>query len=360
MHHNVAQASSLLPSRDRPVNRIASDTANLIDIQTVSVEGYHNIFQEESGRTALDAWPMLSALFMKNQALAPGAKESARPTWSGQTIVAVTGTKGGVGRTSCAANLAVALARAGIGAIALDLDPQNALGAHFGLEADGRTGVAHAALSGDSWHTHLRPVGPHAPFPAGSAELQVLSFGQLDNAQERAFQQHLGSCGDWVHAGLASLDGSRARVVVIDLPAHPSDIMRQVLAEAHVTITVMLADAASCLCEERARAAVPDLCLRGPGAVRSIYLLNQIDHSRRLQHDVARFLQQRLAGHELVFVHQDQAVPEALACGATVVASKHQAQAARDFTDIAAKLVFSIQPNSGEWALPAIDDGVHR
>lgn len=41
---------------------------------------------------------------------------------------------GGTGRTTLAANVARELSRAGARVIALDLDPQNALGFHFGLD----------------------------------------------------------------------------------------------------------------------------------------------------------------------------------------------------------------------------------
>ncbi len=48
-------------------------------------------------------------------------------------LICVCSPKGGVGKTTLAANLAWALARAGSKVLALDFDVQNALRLHFGV-----------------------------------------------------------------------------------------------------------------------------------------------------------------------------------------------------------------------------------
>ena len=49
-------------------------------------------------------------------------------------VVAVIGAKGGVGKTTLAANLSTSLAEAGHPVLAIDLDPQNALRFHLALD----------------------------------------------------------------------------------------------------------------------------------------------------------------------------------------------------------------------------------
>jgi len=66
-------------------------------------------------------------------------------------VIAVVSAKGGVGKTTLAANLASVLATSGRRVIALDLDPQNALRLHFGVPLDSIDGLSRASLSGDAW-----------------------------------------------------------------------------------------------------------------------------------------------------------------------------------------------------------------
>jgi CO dehydrogenase nickel-insertion accessory protein CooC1 len=68
-------------------------------------------------------------------------------------VITVVSAKGGVGKTTLAANLASVLAARGRRVIALDLDPQNALRLHFGIPLDSIDGLARATLAGDPWQT---------------------------------------------------------------------------------------------------------------------------------------------------------------------------------------------------------------
>ena len=67
-------------------------------------------------------------------------------------VISVVSAKGGVGKTTLTANLATALHRLGVPTVlVVDLDPQNALGLHFGADPGALAGVSLASLSGDSW-----------------------------------------------------------------------------------------------------------------------------------------------------------------------------------------------------------------
>jgi cellulose biosynthesis protein BcsQ len=61
-------------------------------------------------------------------------------------LICVCSPKGGVGKTTLAANLAWALARAGSKVLALDFDVQNALRLHFGVPS-----ATSAAMSRKRW-----------------------------------------------------------------------------------------------------------------------------------------------------------------------------------------------------------------
>ena len=68
-------------------------------------------------------------------------------------VVSVVSAKGGVGKTTLAANLASVLGSNGRRVIAVDFDPQNALRLHLGLPIDNFDGIARATLAGDAWRT---------------------------------------------------------------------------------------------------------------------------------------------------------------------------------------------------------------
>ena len=93
-------------------------------------------------------------------------------------LVCVCSPKGGVGKTTMAANLAHALARGGSKVLAIDFDVQNALRLHFGVPlADGRGFVAKSAESSDWSQSILTTGGNIFVLPTGrSAKSNALSL----------------------------------------------------------------------------------------------------------------------------------------------------------------------------------------
>ena len=71
------------------------------------------------------------------------------------TLICFASPKGGVGKTTLAANVANELARGGQRVIALDLDPQNALRLHFGVPLADNTGFTHRLAQGLDWRRFL-------------------------------------------------------------------------------------------------------------------------------------------------------------------------------------------------------------
>ena len=72
------------------------------------------------------------------------------------TLICFASPKGGVGKTTLAANVANELARSGQHVIALDLDPQNALRLHFGIPLQDAAGFTHHLTRGPDWRRCLR------------------------------------------------------------------------------------------------------------------------------------------------------------------------------------------------------------
>ena len=64
------------------------------------------------------------------------------------TVIAVISPKGGVGKTTVSANLAVSLAAKGHPVRLVDMDPQNALRLHLGADPSDENGHIHQTLHG--------------------------------------------------------------------------------------------------------------------------------------------------------------------------------------------------------------------
>src|ERR1700712_4012683 len=67
------------------------------------------------------------------------------------TLICFASPKGGVGKTTLAANTAYELARGGERVVALDLDPQNALRLHFGIPLNNNAGFTNILAQRPDW-----------------------------------------------------------------------------------------------------------------------------------------------------------------------------------------------------------------
>ena len=86
--------------------------------------------------------------------------------------------KGGVGKTTLAANIAHNLSRAGRRVLVMDFDPQNALRLHFGLSIGDQAGWATGLPERPDWHRALRQTG---------SGVALLPFGVIDLARLRRY-----------------------------------------------------------------------------------------------------------------------------------------------------------------------------
>jgi chromosome partitioning protein len=250
-------------------------------------------------------------------------------------VIAVVSAKGGVGKTTLAANLASVLAASGRRVIAVDLDPQNALRLHFGVPLDSIDGLSRATLSGALWRSVMFD---------GVDGVTVLPYGAVLEDDRRRFEAHIDQHPAWLAQSLESLQLDATDIVIIDTPPGSSAYVRTALCAATFALNVVLADAASYAAIPQMERlidtyAVPRAAFHGTG-----YVINQIDQSRQLTKDVLKVLRQML-GQRLFpgVIHLDEGVSEALACDTTLIHYDSLSQAAADFRAC------------GNWLMAAVD-----
>lgn len=193
-----------------------------------------------------------------------------------QVISFISG-KGGVGKTTLTANVAAALQQRGQRVLAIDMDPQNGLRLHLGMDAEDPSGLIREGLQRHALFTS--PFGVHfAP------------FGQADDADIRQFGAYLQREPLWLARNLAALKPLGFDYVCIDTPPGPTPYLRQALEASHRAIAVILADAAS-------YATVPQIAdlVHGYTDHRADFLglnllINQMPLSSRLGHQVRNAL----------------------------------------------------------------------
>lgn len=237
-------------------------------------------------------------------------------------VIAVMSSKGGVGRTTLAANLAVILSERSLPVTLIEYDPQHTLAAHFGLATDS-AGWARAWLAGEPLAAAV-----HQP----NTLLRLLPFGALPVAGHAALAQAL-AARPALPELLAALPSEAEGVVIIDTPAGGNAYASQAQAGADGVLSLWLCDTASLLAHEAGWEPVP-------GSGRHQHVLNQINATRPVRREVFKRWRERLGQRMLpVPVHQDESVSDALDGGSTVVRLSQHSQAAHDFRGIADWLV---------------------
>lgn len=248
------------------------------------------------------------------------------------SVVGIVSMKGGAGKTSTTANLASALAeRLGPNRVtSLDLDPQDALHWHFGLDADAVPGVCALSLHGAAW----TPARRGAPL-----DVACLPYGAATEPEREAFEDLLAREPDWIGRQIDESGLSHNAVVLIDTPPGPSVYLRQVFACADLILIVLLSDAGSYATIPAMESWLDELALQGE-IPPTAYLLNQVDTGEPLSRDVVEMLRAHL-GERLapVRIHRDEAVSEALAFQQPVLVYDPHCQASHDLSRLASWVI---------------------
>lgn len=244
-------------------------------------------------------------------------------------IVAVVSAKGGVGKTSSAANLAVALNKTGVRVLGVDLDPQNALGLHFGMSPKEERGSVEAIV-------HRRKLSSAVLTAPNGA--RVLPYGLVDEDDREAFERYLDEYPTWLGDSLTGLKLGRNEVVLVDTPPGPSAYLRQALRNADLAIVVALPDAASYATLGLMNRLTLTYCQHNTKFAGHVYLINQLDSAKTLARDVVEIIKDKHGRELLGTIHQDQAVSEALACDQSVLEYDPYCVASQDYMDCAERL----------------------
>jgi len=247
---------------------------------------------------------------------------------------------GGVGRTTLAANVARELSRVGARVIAMDLDPQNALGMHFGLDLRDAFGflatVRYAADSRAAWRAALRSS------PSG---VSFLPYGQLGMDGANAAAAALVERPEILALAVADMLSVSGVTVVADLPAGASPAMAAVLRHTDLLVVTLLPDPASVAQAPAIEAgrfagiATP----HGFAANKLRFVINQWGRPGRLSAAIGQGAAQQLAPRLLGAVRYDEAVPEAIAAQRLLGDFAPTTDAARDMAGLAGAIIACIE-----------------
>jgi cellulose synthase operon protein YhjQ len=245
-------------------------------------------------------------------------------------VVSVVSAKGGVGKTTLAANLSSVLAAGGRRVVAVDLDPQNSLRLHFGIPLDNVDGLSRTTLTGAPWQSAM---------VNGVDGVSVLAFGSLSVEEQHAFERHLDDNPLWFARGLEALRLGAEDIVVVDTPPGATAYTRAALSAANFAPNVVLPDAASYAAIPQMQRLIDTYAVPRPDFIGEGYVINQVDPSRQLNKDVLRVLRDMLGEHMFPgVIHTDEGVSEALACNTTVIHYDPLCQASADMRECAAWL----------------------
>ncbi|MDJ0024916.1 cellulose biosynthesis protein BcsQ [Pantoea eucrina] len=259
-------------------------------------------------------------------------------------LVCVCSPKGGVGKTTMAANLAWSLARAGSKVLAIDFDVQNALRLHFGVPLqDGRGFVARSEEQAD-WSQSILTTG---------GNIFVLPYGDVTEEQRERFEHKLASDTHFLRRGLDTVLNYPGLVIVADFPPGPGPALKAMQQLADMHLVVMLADTASVsLLPQIENNRMINQPLNNKHG--HYFVLNQSDNRRNISREVTSFMQQRLGDSLLGVVHRDESVAEANASQQSVYDFSPASAAAFDIELVAKRVanLLSIQVGNGEVQAP--------
>ena len=240
-------------------------------------------------------------------------------------LLVVSSPKGGVGKTTLVANLAMALRRRGRNVTAVDFDSQNALRFLLAPNHEDDLGIARCTARGMPWSAALVD---------GVDGVRVAPYGEATSDERLRMKDRL--VQETLSQALAGLARTSDEIVIVDTTPGEGRMQERLEALADLKLIVLLADAGS-------MALVPTyrdgLMLRPMSEKPETYgVLNQVDPRRRLSRDIADFIAAHAAERFIGVVHYDEALAEAAARGETVVGAAPGSVAALDIDAIASRL----------------------
>lgn len=242
--------------------------------------------------------------------------------------IAIVSAKGGVGKSSMAANISVALLKKQHPTLLIDLDPQNALRQHFGL-SNVSYGLAQATLAQQNWRDAVVTT---------DSSVSLLPYGNINEEERLAFEAYLDHEAEWPKSELRELDLKPESVVIFDTPPGPSIYLQQVLKTVDFAIVVTLADMASLATLPTMERMLDEYSRVRPEFLGAGYIVNQKNSSLPLNRDVHAIVKRTLLPQLIGSVHEDQAVRDALAQHTDTLRFSPYSQAAADIQACASRI----------------------
>lgn len=244
-------------------------------------------------------------------------------------IISIVSAKGGVGKSTISANLCSVLKNKGHEVVAVDLDPQNSLRLHFGINPSVEVGIATVDIQTGKWQEAM---------VSDNENCRVLPFGKTNETERLAFKQQLRKNPSLLKDNLNKLGLSQDAIVVIDTPPGPSVYLKQALMAANIVVVVTLADSASYVTIPMINDLIDDYCQSSQEFIGTLYLINQLDRSRQLADDVADIITAQYKVDYTSVVHQDQSIPESLAFSQDAISYAPESLGASDIINFTSKI----------------------
>ncbi|MFT7621723.1 MAG: cellulose synthase operon protein YhjQ [Myxococcota bacterium] len=219
------------------------------------------------------------------------------------TVITMMSLKGGTGRTTLAANLASVLTQNRRACFALDLDPQNSLGLHFGMPPGEQTGISWKGVN----RSHVNDFRHR-----NRARVPILPFGQCSARELADLEDEMHEDPYWLHRAVDRLTPDDCQFVILDTPGY-GVWMEQAVRVADLVLVSMLPDGASFATLPATEQFLARHCAEHEHDRRWYYLINQSDGRTTLGRDAVDAARDMLGRQVLpITIPYDSAVPEAL------------------------------------------------
>ncbi len=242
-------------------------------------------------------------------------------------VISFISAKGGVGKTTLAANVAIALAQEGQRVLLIDLDMQNALRLHLGMDPRDISGIVREGITAKL--IYRSPFG-----------VKFIPFGTALKSELEEFEAMLKQHPGWVLEQLFSLDQRAFDFVILDTPPGPSAFLQQALLASQWALGVVLADAASFATIARLQTLVQEYTSERSDFYGLHLLVNQVSQNNELATQVCTELQ-RSYQRQLcpITIGRAAAVSEALAFERPLLQYDGACDASRDIVRLARWLI---------------------
>ncbi|WP_228393647.1 cellulose biosynthesis protein BcsQ [Pseudomonas helleri] len=235
--------------------------------------------------------------------------------------------KGGVGKTTLSAGLVSSLRLKGGRALAIDLDPQNALQYHLGVEHS-VSGFGSSSMAGLNWSERWQ---------CAFNDALLLPYGILSEDERSSLIKDMTEDRHWLARQLDSMNLDENDVVVIDTATGNNLALMQALDVADEVLVVTTADASSFIALDQIDGVLGESDAR-PAYSRCSYVVNQFDASREFSRDMLQVLKRRLGEQLMAVISLDHTLGEALAYGRNPFSTVEPSPACEDVLNLAKQL----------------------